>query len=48
MIKGAEVESLKVRLSQYADYDEVKRELDIMKVSVHFASCGQEFKPFLW
>ena len=28
----AEVDQLKTRLKQYADYDEIKRELDIMKV----------------
>lgn len=32
--QGAEIESLKARVKQYADYDEVKRELGIMKVCV--------------
>jgi len=31
--QAAEVEQLKSRLKQYSDYDEIKRELDIMKVS---------------
>lgn len=30
--KTSEVEELKERVKQYADYDEVKRELEIMKV----------------
>jgi homeobox protein cut-like len=36
-----EVDGFKERLKQYADYDEVKRELDIMKVRFsgsHFSS----------
>jgi homeobox protein cut-like len=31
--RAVEVDELKARLQQYADYDEVKRELEIMKVS---------------
>lgn len=31
--KAKEVEVLKERVKQFADYDEVKRELEIMKVS---------------
>ena len=31
-MQDTEVEQLKLRLKQYADYDEIKRELDIMKV----------------
>ena len=36
--QNAEAESLKTRLKRYADYDEVKRELEIMKVNA-FVSC---------
>lgn len=32
--RSSEVEELKLRLRQYADYDEVKRELEIMKVRI--------------
>lgn len=32
--KAKEVEELKERVKQFADYDEVKRELEIMKVSL--------------
>jgi len=32
----SETESLKTRLRKYSDYDEIKRELDIMKVGVVF------------
>jgi hypothetical protein len=31
--QAAEIENLKIRLKQYADYDEIKRELGIMKVA---------------
>ncbi len=31
--KAAEVDQLKTKLKQYSDYDEIKRELEIMKVS---------------
>lgn len=31
--KEKEIEELKERVKQYVDYDEVKRELEIMKVS---------------
>lgn len=34
MIQVAEVDNLKQRLKQYNDYDEIKRELEIMKVSL--------------
>lgn len=30
--KAVEIEQLKQRLKKYADYDEIKRELEIMKV----------------
>lgn len=30
--KAADIENLKQRLKQYGDYDEIKRELEIMKV----------------
>ena len=30
--QGIEIENLKARVKQYADYDEIKRELGIMKV----------------
>ncbi|KAH7339558.1 CASP C terminal-domain-containing protein [Rhizoctonia solani] len=36
--RGSEIESLKSRLKQYADYDEIKRELGIMK----FVEFGQD------
>jgi homeobox protein cut-like len=29
----AEIETLKTKVKQYSDYDEIKRELEIMKVS---------------
>jgi homeobox protein cut-like len=32
-LQSSEIEHLKSRLRKYADYDEIKRELDIMKVS---------------
>ena len=31
--KAAEVDQLKAKLRQYSDYDEIKRELEIMKAS---------------
>lgn len=31
-VQAAEVEQLKLKLKQYSDYDEIKRELEIMKV----------------
>jgi hypothetical protein len=33
MTKAREIEQLRQTLGSYADYDEVKRELEIMKVS---------------
>jgi homeobox protein cut-like len=42
--KAKEVEDLKERVKQFADYDEVKRELEIMKVSF---SSGVRAKPKL-
>ncbi|CUA66883.1 Protein CASP [Saccharomyces cerevisiae S288c] [Rhizoctonia solani] len=36
--RGAEIDGLKTRLKQYADYDEIKRELGIMK----FVEFGQD------
>lgn len=35
-IQASEIENLKARLKQYADYDEIKRELGIMKVAIAF------------
>jgi homeobox protein cut-like len=32
VVQAAEIEQLKTRLKQYGDYDEIKRELEIMKV----------------
>ena len=32
MWQAAEIESLKVKVKQFSDYDEIKRELEIMKV----------------
>jgi homeobox protein cut-like len=32
-LKVAEIEHLKLRLKQHHDYDEIKRELEIMKVT---------------
>ncbi len=31
-MQAAEVDQLKAKIKQYADYDEIKRELEIMKV----------------
>jgi len=42
--KAKEVDDLKERVKQFADYDEVKRELEIMKVSF---SCGARGEPKL-
>ncbi|WVQ84708.1 hypothetical protein IAT38_006864 [Cryptococcus sp. DSM 104549] len=39
--QGAEIESLKAKVKQYADYDEVKRELEIMKY-VEFSGADFE------
>ncbi|RDB24925.1 Protein CASP [Hypsizygus marmoreus] len=39
--KGAEVEQLKQRLKQYSNYDEIKRELEIMKF-VEFAGLDED------
>lgn len=36
-LQSTEVESLKRALLQYSDYDEIKRELEIMKV--RFTAC---------
>lgn len=38
--KAKEVEELKERVKQFADYDEVKRELEIMKVSLSLGVRG--------
>jgi homeobox protein cut-like len=32
VVQAKEIEQLKARLKQYGDYDEIKRELEIMKV----------------
>jgi hypothetical protein len=32
-VQRTEIESLKARVKQFGDYDEIKRELEIMKVS---------------
>lgn len=33
--QASEIEQLRNKLRQYSDYDEIKRELEIMKVGVH-------------
>lgn len=38
-LQATEIDGLKQRLKQYSDYDEIKRELEIMKVSKSYA-CG--------
>jgi hypothetical protein len=38
----AEVDALKTKMKRYADYDEVKRELEILKVrlpSMYYSQC---------
>lgn len=32
VLQGTELTNLRQKLAQYSDYDEIKRELDIMKV----------------
>lgn len=38
--KAAEVDQLKSKLRQYTDYDEIKRELEIMKARPFWVPCG--------
>ena len=40
----AEVDQLKLKLKQFADYDEIKRELDIMKVSTVATRCATQLR----
>jgi hypothetical protein len=43
----AEVDALKTKLKTYADYDEVKRELEILKVRISFVCHSHRVDPMI-